>query len=314
MVQNLSLRSKSNGSHYESPLGGPTAGNRQNKKKAKKNTQNDSNNGDSGGVMNLDKSKRKNEKFQNGVTFSQKQTFAKLPDASLPDGSKPNFFNSNETRSSQGKKKSPDSENGKNKSTVTSSKIQVKKEYDDSSSDSIKPTIQTSKTKKVLRTKDKKGSDENYAGSSFHFSPEALNLPKPSFKSSPRPAQESLTTPTTPSWTPETQVVQKTSMLLNSPSAGPIQNPQAASFPNPLNHYNMPFVQPGYGYSYDSRVLPNGYLAQLPSFHQASSLYPQPQHPQYAPINFSPPSFVPPSQPFLGQKVSFNDLISSAKQ
>lgn len=315
MVLNLSSHSKAYGSHYESSLGGPTTGNRQNKKKAKKGTHIDNNNDDNGAeVNNLDSSKRNNKKPQKGVAFSQKQTFIKLPDASLPDGSKPNFFNSNDSRSSYGKKKNSDNENSKSKSTVSSSKIQVKKEYDHNASSSVKPTIHTSKTKKVLRTKDKKGSDENYAGSSFHFSPEALNLPKPSFKSSPKPAQQSLTTPNTPSGTPETPVVQNNGVLLSSPSAGPIQKPQAVSFPNPLNHYSMPLVQPGYGYSYDSRVPPGGYLSQPPNFPPPNSLDPQPQLPQYVPINFSQQSFVPPSQPLLGQKVSFNDLLSSTKQ
>ena len=91
------------------------------------------------------------------------------PQLSLPNGKKPNFFNNNNNN------------NDKKFSTIPfdSSINLIRKQYNN-------PNTKAIKEKKLDNNNNNNSSNNSnsayYAGSSFHSSPDALNLPKPSFK------------------------------------------------------------------------------------------------------------------------------------
>lgn len=229
----------------------------------------------------------------------------------LPDGSKPVF-------------------NTDNSNTTTST----------STSTSTTSTNNNNNNSK----KNKKKPEEVYAGSSFHSSPEALNLPKPSFKTSPKPsgniANGSVdnTTSGAPSHTvsppqypvtaypPGSGVPQPGMFPMNYPQPPPM-NPMGAG----LNQQS--FIQPGFQYQFNSNgniMYPN--FPPGPGPHTGPHPGPQNQPPQGVPPmpNFAgqlPFPQQPPSSngyPIYtshyqnptssqGQKISFNDLLGSTK-
>ncbi|RCK54613.1 Enhancer of mRNA-decapping protein 1 [Candida viswanathii] len=106
---------------------------------------------------------------------------------SLPDGSKPNFqpSKSSKTTSSSSSltssKSSSSSSSRKNNKNDEYSLPDGRKPnfYNDKSYSSFKNHFNNPNTKAI---REKKVDDNTYAGSSFHSSPDALQLPKPSFK------------------------------------------------------------------------------------------------------------------------------------
>lgn len=117
---------------------------------------------------------------------------------SLPDGSKPNFqpFKSNKSSSSGSSSASLNSSKPSRKSNNSnnSNNNNSNKNSDYSLPDGRKPNFYNDKSYSNFKThynnpntkaiKEKRVDDNSYAGSSFHSSPDAFNLPKPSFKSS----------------------------------------------------------------------------------------------------------------------------------
>lgn len=117
---------------------------------------------------------------------------------SLPDGSKPNFqpFKSNKSSSSGSSSASLNSSKSSRKSNNSnnSNNNNSNKNSDYSLPDGRKPNFYNDKSYSNFKThynnpntkaiKEKRVDDNSYAGSSFHSSPDAFNLPKPSFKSS----------------------------------------------------------------------------------------------------------------------------------
>ena len=167
----------------------------------------------------------------------------------------------------------------------------------------------------------KKSGEESYAGSSFHSSPEALALPKPSFKSSPK--QPSL---------PLGQPSPQTPGLQHSPNQTPNHQPANQQFSNQNAGMNlhpafvyqgMPAIPPP---RYPVASYPNS-VPQHPGFEYYASpqgyinyLYPPTAVPQ-APMPLHSQSFVHPQnlhapQPQFapaGQRITFNDLMNSSK-
>lgn len=205
----------------------------------------------------------------------------KYSEPSLPDGAKPVFGNEKKSNTY----------------------------YDsDSSNSSGKEKKKNVNAKKTNKDKDV------FAGSTFHSSPEALNLPKPSFKiASPKPEMKNPVT--------------------NYPS--PYYNPGPQQIPPPQGTVNpgmpqMPMNFAGMGpgpvagmdprMNYPGQMVPGapGYYPYFNPQHGQHSQPPVQQHPpQYQLPLQSQQAKLPPShpvQPFpadstSGQKISFNDLF-----
>lgn len=151
---------------------------------------------------------------------------------------------------------------------------------------------------------------DSYAGSSFHLSPEAMALPKPTFKSTLSPPPNPVTAypagsvPTTPSMYTQPMMAQQLPMMMG-------QSHMMMPMPPPMM---PPNIHPGFTY----QVNPQGYI-----------VYPQPGAGAAPPMgnhgpittHFQQPMQFPPQhqpqhqlmmQP-QGQKISFNDLIESLK-
>lgn len=203
-----------------------------------------------------------------------------VPDQSLPNGEKPRFSTENKP-----KKKTAKDAPAKDRA------LENKKGKKQSASAAVK-------------------SEETYAGSSFHSSPAALNLPKPSFKSSPKPA-----TATIPGQMGPTRQPQAANQGPMYP-AGPVPNgmshqhfqpgmpapPMGAAMPpGPPNMY----AQPGFSYS----VNPQGYI----NYHYPPFM---PHHGPYQQMGPVPQAVGPPGPPVAqapeqGQKITFNQLLGS---
>lgn len=230
----------------------------------------------------------------------------------LPDGSKPSF--GNELSSHRKQNHEPSLPNGEKPNFGESSKS--KKKNNSNSEPALpngeKPNFFNEKaSKKTGKPKDKKQlvTEDTYAGSSFHSSPAALNLPKPSFKTSPKANNATQHTP-------------EPNYLVNQPVNAPPQHPVTAyptnngmqhggipNQPNPLPPGNN-FIQPGFSYY----VTPQGYIN-----YQYPDVPPPPGPPQNAmfPMMASPYQPVPINQPGIppqqGQRITFNDLLGSSK-
>ncbi|KHC65348.1 hypothetical protein MGE_01641, partial [Candida albicans P75010] len=93
------------------------------------------------------------------------------PQLSLPNGKKPNFFNNNN--------------NDKKFSTIPfdSSINLIRKQYNNPNTKAIKEKKLDNNNNNNSSNNSNNSNSAYYAGSSFHSSPDAFNLPKPSFKS-----------------------------------------------------------------------------------------------------------------------------------
>uniref|UniRef100_A0A0L0NY54 Enhancer of mRNA-decapping protein 1 n=1 Tax=Candidozyma auris TaxID=498019 RepID=A0A0L0NY54_CANAR len=178
--------------------------------------------------------------------------------------------------------------------------------------------------------------EEGYAGSSFHSSPEALALPKPSFKTSPKqkqtetPAASASSTATSVSQSRNSPVqhlpqrpismgaVPATPFVYQGmPPQGPPQFPVVAH-PHAMPPGPGPY-QPGFSYT----VNPQGYInyqyppGAVPPPHPLGMAfgYPQPYPPPHSmpsgPQN--PANTSASSAPLGGHKITFNELMSSSK-
>lgn len=181
---------------------------------------------------------------------------------------------------------------------------------------------------------------DSYAGSSFHSSPEALALPKPSFAaSSPQSAgsnrsplntgpvyhspgqnglpllqtqqQGSLQMP----HAPQPHAIQQHPLpnLQSGPlSAAPLPGPVSASVPNGIHsgQYNL---HPAFVYQGVRGTGPPQYpVTSYPVPKQDYSYGPMMGYPM-APAPMQPYPFAASQYPQLGQRISFNDLIGSSK-
>lgn len=245
----------------------------------------------------------------------QKQNL-KMP--SLPNGEKPNFKG--------------DEPEKLNKNTTNKDKKEQPKTTPVSVVPDADKQPQTKKSTKVKR----------YAGSSFHSSPEALALPKPSFKTSPKsrgkeatPAQHAQPIVNAPASNGNVQPGQgpvgHSSMQQMPARPVPMGGPFAYQGMPPQGPPQYPVVahpqamqgrfppgqigQPGFNYT----VNPQGYINyQYPvgamppqplgmSPFGYPSQFQQQQQPQAAPPH------APGGQHVAGQKITFNELMGSSK-
>lgn len=173
-------------------------------------------------------------------------------------------------------------------------------------------------SEKVKPVKKEKNED-TYAGSSFHSSPEALALPKPSFKnSSPKSTQNPTMSPASSvqSFSPPKQQAPQAQQQQVKPS--PAQHPMIPTqvpfvyqgLPPqgppryPVTAYqapNAPYPQTGFNYTVNSQ----GYI----NFQYPGRVAPPP--PPQGP--FPGMAYQPMMGPAVGQKITFNDLMSSSK-
>lgn len=307
-----------------------------------------------------------NKKSRKGGSTKQKENRKLTASPSLPNGEKPNFFNEKPSKELKKKKSmqnefvnEPSLSSGAKPSLPSGAKPKFGKlskkqsHHEQSLPSGEKPNFYNEKAKGGSSTlkekkeiKDKKVED-TYAGSSFHSSPAALQLPKPSFRATSLKQQQSATSDEegTSSLSSASSVVSSDSPTNppaipavadqpRQPQAEPLKYPVTAyppgSIPPPQQqyyqtpHYPYPqFIQTGFAY----QMSPQGYI-QYP--------YPQQtlQHPIYShyhaqPIlagaQLQPPQKLqqqPQSQSQApqqqqpqqgGHKITFNELLSSSK-
>lgn len=135
----------------------------------------------------------------------------------------------------------------------------------------------------------------NYAGSSFHSSPEALALPKPSFRSSPKSNMAAIESHVQPNHYPNQLNMPPAFVYQGMVPSGPPQYPVTAYPPT------GPYL-PGFNYSANHQ----GFINYL----YPPAAVPQPPLPMQSYPFHVGPAF--PSAP-SGQKITFNDLMGSSK-
>ena len=266
----------------------------------------------------------------------------------LPDGSKPNFGNESSHQNGGNHKKQnnePCLPNGEKPNFGEGSKSHSKKKNNDHVlPNGEKPNFFNEKSsKKATKPKEKKPliTEDTYAGSSFHSSPAALNLPKPSFKTSPKTNDAKQHT-TEPNYHVNPQVNTPPQHSVNVPPQHPVTTyPAGNGVPNiptvpsnptafpPRNHY----AQPGFSYY----ATPQGYInyqypqvppppppqggvypmvapqyQQQPQQHPQQHPQPQPQ-PQQLPQQHRPHHLPAIAAPQQGHRISFNELLGSSK-
>ncbi|KAI5953979.1 EDC1 [Candida margitis] len=248
---------------------------------------------------------------------------------SLPNGEKPQFYND---KSDSRRKK--DGEQNPAKALTRSKKSQKGDKpsvVEPSLPNGEKPNFNNnSKPSKKANNKKEKGpvavvleeDSSTYAGSSFHSSPAALNLPKPNFKPSPKQIVGK----------EDTDVVSSKSIDVSTSksSVAPISTPVGATQSPSSPATTMSYSPRGY----PSQPIQPVYLG--PHASQQAIYAPQGCHPfqsHYVPQPVPPP--LPPNQfynPYLapvphmhypppsqlqpnpqGQKITFNQLLSSSK-
>lgn len=210
----------------------------------------------------------------------------------LPNGQKVDFGNSVKTqkrRSSNNQKKDKKSPQSLGEGFKPEGKYPDRREKNTSKSD--KMTEDRKKNKKK---------DDAYAGTTFHTSPEALNLPKPTFKSSPK-----LNNPVTSYPSPYHNPVAAPLPMQHQVPQHPMQPPQYQTTPQgaPINMPHMPHIpipMMGMPMMHQSMGFPQTYTQQYPTYPIQAN-----QHPQHM--------YQGPAPGYNGQKVSFNDLLGSTK-
>ncbi|CUM63625.1 uncharacterized protein PRCAT00001207001 [Priceomyces carsonii] len=215
----------------------------------------------------------------------------KLQQPSLPNGDKPNFHG-------EAPKANVDGNNSLEQSLPNGEKPNFNRD--------------ANRNKKLSKTNGKSSAlEDTYAGSSFHSSPAALNLPKPTFKASPK--QLTLQPEIGPS---NGQLRGPPQHSAVSPFVVPATVPHSAPLIDGTNGYPLyqpfPNHSPGYNYSYPTN---GGYIGQPIGIHPMMSnpyqqACPMPQsllHPTQHPITYG-------SEVNGGaQKISFNDLLKLSK-
>ncbi|KAK6204336.1 enhancer of mRNA-decapping protein 1 [Scheffersomyces amazonensis] len=277
------------------------------------------------------KSKKSNKKSSSPEPDSKKksnkkeiETLASSP--SLPNGNKPNFYNDNNEKSKESTRNKKKSSNGYNSESslpngekpnfnTDSSKS---KKSDQSLPNGEKPNFGNEKSSSSSKKDKSKKPEDIYAGSSFGTSPAALNLPKPSFKSSPRQSSGN----NAQDHSPTSSISTGSSSPLNSNTVPrypvttyPTSYPVAPSFP-PQQFPPNQYILPGFAYN----VSPQGYInyqyppypAPIPGagvapFH--GNDYPRPSPSPYG----GNPAVPQHGNSNEGQKITFNDLLSSSK-
>lgn len=202
----------------------------------------------------------------------------------LPNGEKPNFGGADHKQLG-GKKKKQGKKNAANNANT------------EKNSQAEKPSATEKKTNL------EKGSD-SYAGSSFHSSPEALALPKPSFAST-SPDVRTGPGPMSPQGSPSLYVPARN--VQNMPPAFVYQGMPPAEPPRyPVTAYPPSAAQ---GFAYNAN--PQGFI----NYVSPPAAVPQPPLPmQMYPFQAYPPMGAPPprGQP-QGQRITFNELMGSSK-
>lgn len=212
----------------------------------------------------------------------------------LPNGERPNFGHESKTSKKKLKKKNI------NNNSNTPNKAHA--------SGLANTAAAASNPQGNSNDKSKKG-DESYAGSSFHSSPEAVGLPKPSFRVSPKPSTADIKsqgqTPQTP-----TQVHPTTGapslhpafFYQGMPPAGPPRYPVTA-YPSAGQYL------PGFNYNANSQ----GFINYL----YPPTAVPQPPIPMQSYPLGPPVQLFPQQQQYLqgpqAQKITFNQLMGSSK-
>ncbi|CCE78487.1 Piso0_001110 [Millerozyma farinosa CBS 7064] len=207
---------------------------------------------------------------------------SRLPDATLPDGSKP-VFHEGESEGPMQAHKASNGPTNKKKGSSDSSSQSGEKSVSHKGNEKGGEKI----NKKKGKSKDKKPTtmEDTYAGSSFHFSPEALNLPKPSFKTSPKTAN-----PT-----------QNTSNMPMRENLAPIGN--AAPVPQPARVPQQPAAFPA-GHPFYANYAYGFPMQPFPGQYTQAPVYPQAFSPGY-------PPYMPAAALQQGQKITFNELLGS---
>lgn len=236
---------------------------------------------------------------------------------SLPNGERPNFGPEDLKREPSGGKGKPSGMQKKGKksnNTASNKKGNESTKRNNNHHTTNVPSINHTSKENLnqafsAREAGKKSGEESYAGSSFHSSPEALALPKPSFKSSPKQqshaldhqspiqsAQQSVSHHTGIGNTHMGTNLHPGFVYQGMPAAPPPQYPVVA-YPAPTPYH------PGFDY----RAVPQGY-ANYPYLPSGISHVPQQQF-------VAPPQAHTLNQQFAlgGQRISFNDLMNSSK-
>lgn len=303
--------------------------------------------------VNENVSRKKNEKKSSKNKDSSDVDSVVLGEPLLPNGEKPNFSNDKKVKAKPKNKKKekkkvelPTLPNGEkpNFGERSNEKKSKAAQLLQSLPNGDKPNFSSGKESYDKPSNDygkKNKLEENYAGSSFHSSPAALNLPKPTFKSPKQVNDEASSPSVTPIVKSQvlsvqaaqvTQTAQNTQNLnvanigiphpppqypvtMYQPTPGQLNNPLAY---NSHGHY---IQQPGFTYQYN----PQGYV-------QYQYPYQAPQQGPYGivPLGVQPP--IPNGQlplpphhpnhvhpmyalaPAKEQKITFSDLLGSVKK
>lgn len=233
---------------------------------------------------------------------------------SLPNGERPNFGPDDLKKEPNKGKLNGKQKKGKksNNSPASKNANESKKSITNNTNSGANHASKENKQAFPAKDSGKKSGEESYAGSSFHSSPEALALPKPSFKSSPKQP-----TPVLGQQSP-IQPVSQQHANNNSTNMG-------------INHMNVN-LNPAFVYQGIPAVPPPRYpVTSYPAgpYHIGYDYRSAPQtffNYPYLPAGIpqghvQPQQFVPPQQVLSanqqfapsGQRISFNDLMNSSK-
>lgn len=221
----------------------------------------------------------------------------------LPNGEKPNFGHESKSAKKKLKKKNANNSNTNNNANAPTKASGLVDNA--AAAAAVKPQGNAN-------DKSKKG-EESYAGSSFHSSPEAVGLPKPSFRVSPKASAANIKgqTPQT-SQTPQTPTqvhpttgaphVPPAFFYQGMPPAGPPRYPVTA-YPSAGQYL------PGFNYNANSQ----GFINYL----YPPTAVPQPPIPMQSYPLGPPVQLFPQQQQYLqgpqAQKITFNQLMGSSK-
>lgn len=213
----------------------------------------------------------------------------KLHKQQLPNGDKPNFGHESKGTKNQKKKKQNASQKGGADAAAAAAATTTNSKAANNSRAANKP---------------KKG-EESYAGSSFHSSPEALALPKPSFRTSPKPTAVPVQTqsPVLAAAINTKQNVHPAMFYQGMPPAAPPRYPVTAYPPN------GPGV-PGFNY----HASPQGFINYLyPPTAVPQPPIPMQSYPLGPPVaHYGHHQPLPPQQHQpTAHKITFNELMGS---
>ncbi|KAG7195460.1 uncharacterized protein KQ657_003222 [Scheffersomyces spartinae] len=275
-----------------------------------------------------------------------------LPTACLPNGEKPDFGNGLEKDKLSYKTRNNKDRDQPERLLPNGTKVDFGNNSTDTFISSKKLSSKDKKKSSALTSLSASVSEESYAGASFHSSPSALALPKPSFKTLPKqPTANSIneSSPagvstilasggsiptqggTAPLRYPAAAYPLGSGFPMVPVQAGRQQQPQVMMLVHPPPPPLAPYIQQGFSY----QVTPQGYIqypfmmGQPPSGPVMNQSQMQLQHvtpgqiPPEQPIpqqvftshfqpGVSPPTGGRPLQ--QGHKISFNELIDSSKK